>query len=102
MCGIVGVVRCRSRREPPSGRALVDQLEAALARARLDPAGLLEVADLVDAVDRALRGVPGVRALLDDGAAAPVDAAAVALQGRLRALEADLDVGAVSIVPSDL
>jgi glucosamine--fructose-6-phosphate aminotransferase (isomerizing) len=82
---------------------LVAKLDDAVARARLDPAVLLEVAALVEDVDRALRGVPGVRALVTDaGAAAPVDAAAAVLQQRLRTLEGELDVGAVAIVPSDL
>src|SRR5262249_51983181 len=103
MCGIVGVVRRRSRREPPSGRALVATLEEAAARAELDPSALIEVAALIEAVDRALRGVPGVRALVTDArAAAPVGAAAAAVQQRLRTLEAELDVGGVSIVPADL
>jgi hypothetical protein len=103
MCGIVGVVRRRSRREPPSGRALVEQLDAAVARARLDPAALLEVAGLVEAVDRALRGVPGVRCLVGDPDAAELIAAAAdGVSGRLLALEGDLDVGAVSILPADL
>ena len=95
MCGIVGVVRRRSRREPPDGRALVAQLDAAVARAGLDAGALLDVAALVEAVDAALRGVPGVRALVHDPEAATgIDGAAGALQQRLLGIETDLDVGA--------
>jgi glucosamine--fructose-6-phosphate aminotransferase (isomerizing) len=103
MCGIVGVVRRRSRREPPSGRALAARLDEALARARLDPSALGEVAALIEAVDAALRGVPGVRALVGDPAgAAAVDASAAGVERRLLALEADLDAGAVTVVPAEL
>ncbi|HZP31191.1 MAG TPA: SIS domain-containing protein [Acidimicrobiia bacterium] len=103
MCGIVGVVRRRSRRAQPDGRALVASLDAAVARAELDPPALVEVAALVEAADAALRGVPGVRALVaDPGLAADVDRAAGELEQRLRALEADLDVGAAPIAPSGL
>ena len=103
MCGIVGVVRRRCRREPPDGRALVAELDAAVARAELDAGALLDVAALVEAVDAALRGVPGVRALVaDPEAATGIDGAAGALQQRLLGIETDLDVGAVSVLPSDL
>ena len=103
MCGIVGVVRRRSRREPPDGRALVAQLDAAVEAARLDASALVEVAALVEAVDRALRGVPGVRALLaDPGLQGLLDGRTGALQQRLSSLEADLDDGAIAILPADL
>ena len=91
------------RREPPDGRALVAELDAAVARAELDAGALLDVAALVEAVDAALRGVPGVRALVaDPEAATGIDGAAGALQQRLLGIETDLDVGAASVLPSDL
>ena len=40
MCGIVGVVRRRSRREPPDGPALVDDLGAMRAAAPFDVTAL--------------------------------------------------------------
>ena len=68
MCGIVGVVRRPSRREPPVGADLVSGLDAALAllAPTATPADVTAAADRVADVDRALRGVPGVRCLLDD------------------------------------
>ena len=74
MCGIVAVVRRPTDRTPPS----LSELAAELRRAtgHLDeafragpPAGpLAEASAHVEAVDAALRGVPGVRALIDDPA----------------------------------
>ncbi len=103
MCGIVAVVRRPSDRTPPS----LGELAAELRRAsgHLDeafraarPAGALDEASAhVEAVDAALRGVPGVRALIDDPAGVAVLAEELeAQQGLLARLEARLDVdGAV-------
>ncbi|MFP5317313.1 MAG: SIS domain-containing protein [Acidimicrobiia bacterium] len=65
MCGIVAVLRRPSRREPPSSDVLVAGFDAALAAAA-DLGTLGDAASAVEDVDRALRGVPGVRALLAD------------------------------------
>ena len=67
MCGIVGVVRRRARRTPPDPAALAAELAGALGA--LDSSApiaerLASAASLVEAVDAALRGAPGVRALL--------------------------------------
>jgi glucosamine--fructose-6-phosphate aminotransferase (isomerizing) len=97
MCGIVGVVRRPSRREPPQGSGVVAELDAALGA--LEAAHPVELAALgvaaghVEHVDALLRGVPGVRTLLEDRAAA------VAIEDRARRIgeclarvELELDV----------
>src|SRR5205807_34375 len=64
MCGIVAVIRRPCRRPPPSGEDLLSSLGAATIAA--DVALLERAATAVEDVDRALRGVAGVRALLAD------------------------------------
>jgi len=74
MCGIIAVVRRPSTRPTPTGADVVNPI-AGLA------AGLRSASDLTEAlrgaadelamVDALLRGVPGVRLLLDDSAVAP-------------------------------
>ena len=77
MCGIVGVVRRRATRPVPDAAELVRRLDAALAAAGAvrrmvtSPTRLRERGGGVEAVDRVLRGVPGVRALLGDPAVGP-------------------------------
>ena len=61
MCGIVGIVSRPSSRPTPTGTELLGGLDAALA-ARGD---VLAVAAAAGAVDAALRGVPGVLALVE-------------------------------------
>ncbi len=61
MCGIVGILSRPSSRPTPTGTELVGGLDAALA-ARGD---VLAVAAAAGAVDAALRGVPGVLALVE-------------------------------------
>jgi glucosamine--fructose-6-phosphate aminotransferase (isomerizing) len=108
MCGIVAVLRRSTDRTPPSLAELAAELrratghlEAALAAA-LPVSALHEAAQHIVTVDAALRGVPGIRALIDD----PTGAAALrteldAEQDLLNRLEARLDVdGAVD--PDDL
>jgi glucosamine--fructose-6-phosphate aminotransferase (isomerizing) len=97
MCGIIAVLRRPGRREAPDARALlaaIDGAERTLA-ASLDPGALTAAADALDGVDRALRGVPGLWALLRDAeAAAAIAARAQAMQERLAAFERSLDAGA--------
>jgi glucosamine--fructose-6-phosphate aminotransferase (isomerizing) len=69
MCGIIGVVRRRSTREPPELGALLVELDGAVARVGEwsgDAKSLLLAAASIEQVDVALRGVAGVRALLAD------------------------------------
>jgi len=97
MCGIVGVVRRPSRREPPIGSGIVGELDAALrALGAGEPVALPALqaaAERVAEVDRLLRGVPGVLTLLGDRAAAvAIEDRAQRLGERLAVLELELDV----------
>src|SRR5664279_4675831 len=104
MCGIVAVVRRPTDRTPPSLTELADELrrasghfEAALTgNAPVGPLG--EGSVHVEAADTALRGVPGVRALIDDPAGVAVLTAELeAQQDLLVRIEARLDTeGAVN------
>ena len=96
MCGIVGVVRRPSRREPPAGGELVAGMEVALralaAGGPVDLAALADAATEVEAVDGLLRGVPGIRTLLEDRAAAvAIEDRARRITERLTAIETELD-----------
>ncbi len=102
MCGIVAVIRRRPTRRPPDPgtleRTLVgarQALDAVLATAG-DRAAWLPALDgaasSLEAVDRALRGRPGLEALLGSLRLATTVASAVEhLVTRLDAIEADLD-----------
>ncbi|HEY7135324.1 MAG TPA: SIS domain-containing protein [Acidimicrobiia bacterium] len=99
MCGIIGVVRRPGRRAVPAAADLTARLRAA--RDALDlhgpdgpVAALLTAADHVDAVDTALRGTAGVRALLAERAViAEIDERTRDAGAVLEALERDLDAG---------
>jgi glucosamine--fructose-6-phosphate aminotransferase (isomerizing) len=95
MCGIVGVVRRRATRVVPDATALVHDLDRALAHGvgEGDLVGSLDaIAVVVEGVDAALRGVPGVRSLLGDPQAALlVEDRVEQLTARLDHLERDLD-----------
>ena len=100
MCGIVGVVRRRATRPVPDAAALVRRLDEALAAAGdgIANGGLTgtvrEMAAKVEAVDRELRGVPGVRALLGDPQSALLIGDRVdQLTAWLDRVEAELDGG---------
>jgi len=106
MCGIVAVVRRPSERTPPVLAELAAEVELALghlaaARAGSTPvAPLLEAAAHVERVDAALRGVPGVTALVSDPDAASVLAARLdGAQDRLTAIEAALDADGTTVAP---
>jgi glucosamine--fructose-6-phosphate aminotransferase (isomerizing) len=71
MCGIIAVLRRPTDRRVPESDALTDALRAAAAGVADAPtaqlaAALGDVAEQVEAVDRLLRGTPGVKALLGD------------------------------------
>ena len=95
MCGIIAIVRRRAERAPAQLPGLLDDLRSAgdvLADGQRPLRGRLEdAAGLIEAVDTELRGVPGVRALLDDQAGADA----------IRRIVADLD-GAIASVESAL
>jgi len=91
MCGIVAVLRRPSAREVHEGPALLaelDQLEGLV----LEPSRLAIAADRLAAVDAALRGVPGLRALLGEpDLATAIETRTLGIQEQVDALEADLD-----------
>ena len=65
MCGIIAVVQRPARREAPEGAWLRERL--GLARAALLTQGEIgRSAAAIEELDAALRGTPGVRALLAD------------------------------------
>jgi len=106
MCGIIGVVRRRSSRPVPALAPLVAELEAAVARLASwngEVAGLDEAAAAVERVDRLLRGVPGVRALLTDRPGAlGIDHHSEQLTDLLAAAERRLDQDASLLAVADL
>src|SRR5256885_17059845 len=94
MCGIIAVVRRPSTRAVPSPDPLLADLDGAWDLLGAGPARLAEAAGRVAAVDRALRGVPGVRALIDNPTLAKETADRVARFERwITATETDLDAG---------
>lgn len=108
MCGIVAVVRRPSGRTPPDLTELLGQLRPAtgyLVAAEAAPVSagpLHEAARYVEAVDVALRGAAGVRALVDDPGGAEALAGELETQRLiLGALEARLDQGS-AVDPDEL
>ena len=101
MCGIVAVLRRPARRVPPAGDELLADLEAA-AGALSDLDRLADAAALVAAVDEALRGVPGVTALLDANLAAAVRATTEQIDAEIRRIEASLDAGQQGLSTAEL
>src|SRR5947209_13425459 len=92
MCGIVAVIRRPCRRPPPSGEDLLSSLGAATIAADVDR--LERAATAVEDVDRALRGVAGVRALLADPTLpARVESRCEQLERAVAGVEAGLDRG---------
>ncbi|MEY3512942.1 MAG: hypothetical protein RL486_1607, partial [Actinomycetota bacterium] len=72
MCGIIAVVRRPSLRQPPGSAEVCDRLEAAsqllagvLSSTTVSVAPVADAATAVADADRLLRGVAGVRALLE-------------------------------------
>src|SRR5262245_27492602 len=99
MCGIVAVVGTGSERVPPTTSELLSGIERAAQAADAAgqgwtaAAGALErAADALHDLDQALRGTPGVRALLADPAALEtLDRAAEDLEGVVAKLEDRID-----------
>ncbi|MBM3671652.1 MAG: SIS domain-containing protein [Actinobacteria bacterium] len=106
MCGIIGVVRRRSSRLAPALGPLVDELAAAvtnLAAWNGDVPSLTDAAAAIERVDAALRGVPGVTALLTDRPGAlGIDHHSEQLAELLTTAERRLDQDAASFEASSL
>ncbi len=100
MCGIVAILRRPSRRPPPSARDLLPKLDLALT-ALGDMGTLAEAAVAVEEVDRALRGVPGVTALLGSPTLAhELGHRLTTLEKELSRLEAALDADVHLVDPT--
>src|SRR3954452_3672734 len=98
MCGIIAVVRRPARRTPPSSGPLLDDLDAALAALGVGPARLAEAAAAVAGVDRELRGVPGISALLtSETLSADLEGRLAKLETWIASTEADLDAGRIDL-----
>src|SRR5262245_60278981 len=94
MCGIIAVVRRPSTRAIPGADGLLADLDTAWTLLAAGPARLSEAAGRVAAVDKALRGVPGVLALLQhDTLTGDIAERVRRFEGWVAATEADLDAG---------
>ena len=96
MCGIIAVLRRRSRRQPPAPSVLSAHLDAAATRlaGEVTTADLDAAADELATVDRELRGEAGLWALLqDESLAATLSERGQELQQRLAAIEETAAVG---------
>ncbi|MGH9223479.1 MAG: SIS domain-containing protein [Acidimicrobiales bacterium] len=103
MCGIVAVLRRPCRRPVPSGDELLATLDLALGLAASDLAWLADAAVAVDQVDAALKGVPGVTALLTSpGLAAAIDARAARLDAEVARVERLLDSGGHGLTTAEI
>jgi glucosamine--fructose-6-phosphate aminotransferase (isomerizing) len=103
MCGIVAVLRRPCRRPAPSGDELLAALDLALGLATADLGSLGDAATAVEQVDAALKGVPGITALV---AAVPlpaaVDARAARLEAEVARVEALLDAGGHRLTTAEI
>ncbi len=101
MCGIIAVVGRRSDRRPPEPgtvRSLVETAVAGLDPEAVDPGTLAATVSSLSEADQLLRGVPGVRALLDSpGLLAALDASIDDLWTRIDHLEQLLDAGTTGL-----
>jgi glucosamine--fructose-6-phosphate aminotransferase (isomerizing) len=103
MCGIVAVVSRPGARSAPSADVIVAGLDRAAGTAALGTAGLDAVADELEAVDRLLRGVPGVLALVghpDLGAA--IGARLDGLDQALALVDAELEANGGQAAPEEI
>jgi glutamine---fructose-6-phosphate transaminase (isomerizing) len=104
MCGIIAVVRRRAGRTPPAPHDVRDLVAGALERLvdRLPaPDVIAEAATALEHADALLRGVPGVRALLDSAdLAAGLDVATSEIVQSVRRIEDELDAGEAHLDPT--
>ena len=103
MCGVIAVLRRPSGRPQPDREELLAALDRASDALHGGPAALEAVAGEARAVDRALRGVPGIARLVGDSTLVGEIAARVdALDAALAELEAALDAGTADLGGRDL
>src|SRR4051794_17228817 len=103
MCGIIAVVRRPSTRSVPAAEPLLADLDGAWDLLAAGPARLAEAAGRVAVVDKALRGVPGVRALLEHENFAKEVAIRIArFEQWIKATERDLDAGRTTLTGAAL
>ena len=108
MCGIIAVVRRPSSQAPPGARGVLARMEEARVLAAQVTGDWAATAQALDrlaarlsAVERLLRGVPGLRSLLDDpGRRQSIDRLAAELERWVERLEARVDAQA-SRMPAD-
>src|SRR5579863_8547911 len=110
MCGIIAVMRRASDRRPPAP----DDLLAAMRRGREAAAAALgangEISPSLEAaeqhlnsVDRALRGIPGLRCMLaHPELVTEIDACAEGVERSVRQLEQAIDSGALELGEHDI
>jgi glutamine---fructose-6-phosphate transaminase (isomerizing) len=98
MCGIIAVLRRPSDRTPAAPLEILDLIEpvpaelAQLTQSELTPTTLAAVAERLEAADRLLRGVPGVRTLVGaPDLAAAVDRIMADIGSEVTRLDASLD-----------
>ncbi|MGB1819521.1 MAG: hypothetical protein ACPHNZ_01035 [Ilumatobacteraceae bacterium] len=91
MCGIIAVLSRRDGRTPPTAAELSTLLATALDSVATDPVG---AASALTAVDKALRGVPGVIALtIEAELVESIIAALAEIEGKVAELEAEIESG---------
>ena len=91
MCGIIAVLSRRDGRTPPTAAELSTLLATALDSVATDPVG---AASALTAVDKALRGVPGVIALTNEAELVDLIIAALAdIESKVAELEAEIESG---------
>jgi glucosamine--fructose-6-phosphate aminotransferase (isomerizing) len=101
VCGIVAVLRRPGAHEPPDIRALIEQLDDAVAELREvrpthGPDGIHRVATAVRGVERSLRGAGGATALVRDPVGlSALEQRAAELGDEVAALDAGLDLDAL-------
>lgn len=107
MCGIIAVLRRPSDRPVPTADDLLGPLVGVAAGLDAADADLVEAlagaAERVEIVDRALRGTPGIRALLTDAGLAPaIDRAVAEVVHALAAREVQLDEAGAEVASEEL
>src|SRR3954452_13553840 len=103
MCGIIAVLRRRSERTPPSAEQLLAALDLADGALALGQEGMLAAAAHVESVDRSLRGVPGVIALVGTPELfLQIERRIAGMEAAVAAFEQALDAGELQLDPDQL